>query len=169
MQWLVKNQYRRSLTSFLRLLRDKKLLTPGKLRQTIFRELGIDTSTTARSPVFSTLLGPVSITTTANGALVIFFAASVTATAGVAAVFRIRVDGSAPSGIGSPTASTVTSPFNIQGAETAIYVPVAAGLHNVTIEWAKQSSAPLDAAIVINPASNNELFHANLIIMEVEI
>ena len=169
MQWIPKNQYRRSLTSFLRVLRDKHMVaTAGKLRQVIFEDLTINKSTTAKTPTFSSLLGPRSVTTTDGGALIVFFDASVTATAGVAAIFRIRIDGASPSGIGSANAATVTSPFNVQDASTGIYVPVTPGVHTVEVEWAKQVTAPDSASIVINPLSNSELFHANMVIMEVE-
>ena len=140
----------------------------GKLRQVIFEDLQINKSTTARSPIFSSLLGPRQVTTEAGGALIVFLDVSVTATAGVAAIFRIRIDGATPTGIGSANAATVTSPFNVQDASTGIYIPVTPGVHTVEIEWAKQPTAPAGASIVINPVSNSELFHANLVIMEVE-
>ena len=161
--------FRRSLTQFIRRAVDAGVVDLGKLRQIVFDELAIDISTTAVDPVWSTLLGPTPIVTTPTGALVILFSATVTANAGVAAQFRVRVDGAAPTGVGTPYACTSTSLFNVQAAETGIYVVLPTdGAHTVSIEWSKQVNAPAAALIAVNPVAAPVLFHANMIIMEVE-
>ncbi len=134
------------------------------LLQTIQAERTTDFTTVVIDPVFAVLLGPIAITT--RGArLLVQFSCNMTSTAGAPhfATFRVLVDGS-PVGAGSAATQTDSDPNHC--GRVQIVSGVSAGAHTVTLECAKNATAPpgsLECLVATTPNAA----HANLVVQEI--
>jgi len=130
------------------------------LRQSVFAEVSVDTSTTVTSPTFTTLL-TTSITLSTTPILLVFVSWAAIRNNPGNNLFRLVIDGTVKKGASSHGHGGGVP--NASGAIMYRMTGLIAGAHTVAVEWSQDTTG----TVSINPVSDPNAQHASLLLLEI--